>query len=188
MPSVPLANRRFLVDVDDVLADLRPQVLNIINYVSGKEYTPDDFKVWDYFCVLDEEQKKRAFQILSTPGFCSSLQVLPGAKEAIRELQGLVKVLAVTWPFHSGWFDERYAWLEREFEMPKGDVHFASSKYAVAGKWFLDDNLDNVLSWSEGNPGMNPMLWNTRATRGFGYNDLRVHSWVEGIERVKSGL
>jgi hypothetical protein len=32
------------------------------------------------------------------------------------------------------------------------------------------------------------MLWNTRATRGFGYNDLRVHSWGEVIERVKSGL
>lgn len=188
MPLVPLANRRFLVDVDDVLADLRPRVLRVINEVSGKEYVPDDFKVWDYFCVLDEDQKKRAFQAISAPGFCASLEVLPGAKEAIRELQSLVKVLAVTWPFHSGWFDERYAWLEREFEMPKADVHLASSKYAVAGKWFLDDNLDNVLSWDAGNPGMVPMLWHTRATRDLGYDHLRVHSWDEVIERVKSDL
>jgi 5'(3')-deoxyribonucleotidase len=188
MPSVPLANRRFLVDVDDVLADLRPQVLSIINEVSGKELTPDDFTTWDYFCVLNEDQKKQALMKMASPGFCESLKVLPGAKEAIRELQGLVKVLAVTWPFHSGWFDERYAWLEREFGMPKGDVHFASSKYAVAGKWFLDDNLDNVLSWAEGNPCMQPMLWDTRATRDLGYNHLRVYSWGEVIERVKSSL
>lgn len=188
MPLVPLANRRFLVDVDDVLADLRPRVLQIINNVSGGVYAPDDFTVWDYFSVLDEDQKKQAFQIMGAPGFCASLSVLPGAKEAIRELQGLVKVLAVTWPFHSEWFDERYAWLEREFGMPKGDVYLASSKYAVAGKWFLDDNLDNVLSWAEGNPCMEPMLWDTRATRDMGYDHLRVRSWDDIIARVKSSL
>jgi len=188
MPSVPLANRRFLVDVDDVLADLRPRVLHTINEVSGKEYIPDDFQVWDYFCVLDEDQKKKVFQVLSEPGFCASLQVLPGAKEAIRELQSLVKVLAVTWPFHSAWFDERYAWLNREFGIPKDDTILTRSKYAVAGKWFLDDNLDNVLSWSDGNPGMEPMLWNTRATRDLGYDYLRVHSWDRVIDRVRSSL
>jgi len=188
MPVVPLANRRFLVDVDDVLADLRPKVLRIVNEISGIEHTPDDFTGWDYFSVLDEYQKHRAFQLMRVPGFCRSLQVLPGAKEAIRELQGLVKVLAVTWPFHVEWFNERYEWLEQEVGIPKADVILASSKYAVAGKWFLDDNLDNVLSWSEGNPYMEPMLWDTRATRDLGYDRLRVHSWDEVIQRVRVSL
>jgi 5'(3')-deoxyribonucleotidase len=188
MALVPLANRRFLVDVDDVLADLRPKVLNIVNEVSGGEFTPDDFTGWDYFSVLDEYQKHRAFQLMGAPGFCRSLQVLPGAKEAIRELQDLVKVLAVTWPFHVEWFNERYDWLEQEVGIQKKDVILASSKYAVAGKWFLDDNLDNVRIWSEGNPCMEPMLWNTRATRDLGYDRLRVHSWDEVVQRVKSGL
>jgi 5'(3')-deoxyribonucleotidase len=188
MPVVPLANRRFLVDVDDVLADLRPKVLRIVNEVSGIEHTPDDFTDWNYFCVLDADQKKKAFEIMGTPGFCRSLQVLPGAKEAIRELKGLVKVLAVTWPFHVEWFNERYEWLEQEVGIPKEDVILAGAKYAVAGKWFLDDNLDNVLSWSSGNPCMESMLWHTRATRDFGYDHLRVHSWDEVVQRVKVSL
>jgi 5'(3')-deoxyribonucleotidase len=188
MPPIPLASRRFLVDVDDVLADLRPQVLRIVNEVSGKELTPDDFTEWDYFCVLDDDQKKEAFEIMGSPGFCGALQVLPGAKEAIRELQSMVKVLAVTWPFHVEWFNERYDWLEHKIGIPRGDVILASAKYAVSGKWFLDDNLDNVLSWSYGNPCMEPMLWNTRATRDLGYDRLRVYSWGEVIERVKAGL
>lgn len=188
MPVVPLANRRFLVDVDDVLADLRPKVLSIVNEVSGGEFTPDDFTVWNYFSVLNEFQKKQAFEIMGTPGFCRSLQVLPGAKEAIRELRGLVKVLAVTWPFHVEWFNERYEWLEQEVGIPKEDVILAGAKYAVAGKWFLDDNLDNVLSWAEGNPCMESMLWDTRATRDFGYDHLRVHSWDDVVQRVKVSL
>ena len=188
MASVPLATSRFLVDVDDVLANLRPRVLQIVNEVSGKEYTPDDFTGWDYFSVLDEYQKNRAFQRMQVRGFCRSLEVLPGAKEAICELQSLVQVLAVTWPFHVEWFDERYEWLEQEVGIPKKDVILTSSKYAVAGKWFLDDNLDNVLSWSYGNPCMNAMLWNTRATRDLGYERLREYSWDDIIAKVKASL
>jgi len=181
-------NRRFLVDVDDVLADLRPRVLLIINEISGVEYTPDDFTGWNYFDVLNEKQKKAAFEIMGKPGFCRSLQVLPGAREAIRELQSLVQVLAVTWPFHVEWFNERYEWLEQEVGIPKRDVILASSKCAVAGKWFLDDNLDNVLSWASGYLCRESMLWNTRATRDLGYDPLRVYSWGEVIRRIKADL
>lgn len=188
MPPVPLANSRFLVDVDDVLADLRPKVLHLVSRVAGREYTPDDFTGWDYFSVLNESQKNQVFQIMSETGFCRSLQVLPGAKEAIRELQSMVKVLAVTWPFHVEWFNERYEWLEQEVGIHKEDVILTNAKYAVAGKWFLDDNLDNVLSWSYGNPCMNAMLWNTRATRDLGYNRLREYSWDDIIDRVRVGL
>ena len=96
-------------------------------------------------------------------------------------------MLAVTWPMH-GWFEERFAWLEKEFKIPLDDVIPAKSKYAVAGRWFLDDNLDNVLSWSAGNPGMRSMLWDTRATRDLGHDHLRVRSWTEVIDIVKSDL
>ena len=65
---------------------------------------------------------------------------------------------------------------------------YSGSKYAVAGKWFLDDNLDNVLSWSYGNPCMNAMLWNTRATRDLGYERLREYSWDDIIAKVKASL
>jgi 5'(3')-deoxyribonucleotidase len=188
MTNIPLANRRFLVDVDDVLADLRPRVLDIVNKVSGKEYTHDDFTDWDYFRVLDNYQKYRAFQIMGARGFCSSLEVLPGAEEAISELKSIVKVIVVTCPFNSVWFEERYTWLEQKFGIPRKDVILASSKYSVAGKWFLDDNFDNILEWSEGNPCMIPMLWHTRATRDLGYDHLRVHSWDEVTQRVKSSL
>ena len=188
MPSIPLANTRFLVDVDDVLADLRPQVLRIVNKVAGKEYTPDDFTGWDYFSVLNEDQRGQVIRIMGAPGFCRSLKVLPGAKEAIRELQSMVKVLVVTWPFNIEWFNERYGWLEQEVGIPKEDVILTNSKYAVAGKWFLDDNLDNVLSWSYGNPCMESMLWNTRATRDLGYDRLRVYSWDAVIAKVRAGL
>lgn len=184
MQVVPLYDRRFLVDVDDVLADLRPRFLEVVNDITKGKLTPDDFTSWDYGQYLTVPQREQVNRILSSKGFCLSLKPFQEAQEAIRILRERVSVFAVTWPAH-GWFEERYQWLEREYRLTVDDVIFARSKYPVFGKWFLDDNPDNVETWSLGNPGMTAMLWHTRATRDLGQSLLRMHSWGQVIDMVK---
>jgi 5'(3')-deoxyribonucleotidase len=181
---------RFLVDVDDVLNDLRSRVVECMTEVTGKVYTPEDFTGWDYFAILSPAERKKVDKLIQRKGFCLSLKANPEAQEAIKELKGLVNVFAVTAPVRGKfWVDERYTWLEREFNIPLDDVVVATSKYVISGRWFLDDRPSNIIAWCRGNSSRKiPMLWHTRATRDLGYDDLRVHSWGEVIERVKSSL
>ena len=184
MQAVPLYDQRFLVDVDDVLADLRPRFLEVVNDVTGVCLTPDDFISWDYGQYLTPPQREQVNRILSSKGFCLALKPFPEAQEAIRLLRERVKVFAVTWPAH-GWFEERYEWLEKAYGLTVDDVILARSKYPVYGKWFLDDNPDNVETWARGNPGMTSMLWHTRATRDIGQHLFRVHSWDTILDMVE---
>lgn len=189
MSEVVLPGRCFLVDVDDVLNDLRSRVLECMTSVTGKNYSPEDFTGWDYFEVLSVEEKIRVDKLIAREGFCLSLAPLPEAKEAIKELRSLVHVVAVTAPVRSPfWTDERYTWLEHEFQLPLDNVVVAKPKYLIHGNWLLDDRPSNVVNWAQIHSHSYPMLWHTRATRDLGYDDLRVHSWGEVIERVKSSL
>lgn len=126
------AHRRLLVDVDEVLASLQLPVLDIIRRVTDKDWKLEDFKVWDLFSVLTPEQRVLVFKEMAVPGFCLGLEPIPGSPEAIRKLQGVVEVFAVTNPHDSVlWVSERYVWLKRHFGLDKDHVAFLSSKYLI---------------------------------------------------------
>ena len=181
------ANRRLLVDVDEVLASLQLPVLDIIRRVTDKDWKLEDFKVWDLFSVLNPAQRVMVFEEMAVPGFCLGLDPIPGAPEAIRELQGMVEVFAVTNPHDSVlWVTERYEWLKRHFGLDKDHVAFLSSKYLISGRWFVEDNLDQLRRWGTFNPEGTPILWNTLNNKSMesGYI-LRVQGWEQVTNIVR---
>jgi 5'(3')-deoxyribonucleotidase len=92
-------------------------------------------------------------------------------------------------PFDSEpWVTERYQWLSEHFGIRKNRVIFGEPKYAVSGRWFLEDNLDQALSWAEGNPDGVSMLWNTPNNDTLGHDQLRVYDWEQVLSTVEKGF
>lgn len=184
---VGVRRRRLLVDVDEVLASLQRPVLDIICRVTDKDWKLEDFKVWNLFSVLNLEQRVMVFEEMAVPGFCLGLEPIPGAPEAIRELQKMVDVFAVTNPHDSVlWVHERYEWLSLHYGLDKDHVAFLAPKYLISGDWLVEDNLDQLIRWHECNPGGTPILWNTPNNRSMnsGYI-LRATDWQHVMNIVQ---
>lgn len=178
--------KRLLVDVDEVLADFQTPALLLMDAALGRRITPDDFEVWDCFSLLSEDDRKWVFSKIECPGWCASLAVKPGAKEALGELRELVDVYAVTNPFPSPtWVHERITWLINNLGFTRAQIVHTSAKYLCDGDAFLDDNPENVMRWNAEHPDGMHMLWHIPNTRKLGFDDIRMRSWDEVINKVR---
>lgn len=176
-----------LVDTDEVLGDFQTPALKVMEKVTGIRRGPDDFKTWDIFDGLSDEQRRSVFEELQKPGFCSSLKPTPGSIDAVAELRNIVDLHIVTSPFFGAhtWVHERYEWLRDLFGFTYDDVTHTRAKHYVYGDGLLDDRPANVVRWAEYHPGGDAMLWHIPNTEGLPYDHLRVRSWEEVIERAK---
>ncbi len=175
------------MDVDEVLADFQTPALEVMSSVTGLTYKPDDFTTWDIFGCLTEDQRLAVFKVLEQPGWCASLEVLPGSQEGIEELRSFCDVFPVTSPFHSApWVNERAAWLEKNFGWKRREIVHTGSKFRVIGDALVDDNPDHKTAWDEAHPGGLALLWHIHNTRHMGYEDARVRSWPEVSLRIRA--
>jgi len=181
-----MRRKRLLVDVDEVLCDFQTLVFELASKLFGKKVPQD---TWDIFDSFSKRERTDLFQAMAQPGYCTALQPLPGAREAIRELRNHVDVYVVTSPFHPSptWVSERYTWLHEHFDFKPSEVINTSSKFVVVGDAILDDRPDNVTDWLEAHPQKVGMLWHIPNTKALTELDhLRVHSWDQVIEKVKA--
>lgn len=178
---------RFLTDVDEVLCDFQGPALEICADVLKRPLSLHEFKEWDIFSILTPEERAQVFPILEAEGFCSSLEPLPGAIEAIREIRKFADVFAVTSQFHSvTWVTERTKWLQDRFEMQKGDIVYTPTKYLVTGDAFLDDKPDHVTNWEYHHPDGLAMLWDMPNTRTLKHGGVRVYDWNQVITKLEA--
>ena len=179
--------KRLLIDVDEVLVDFQTPALGALERLTGRKLRPDDYEVWDMFSLFSDEEKKLVFAEVEKPGFCRSLEPKPGAIEAVKALREMVDVFAVTSHFTSPtWVHERDAQLTEEFGFKRREVVHTSAKFLVDGEFFLDDNPAHVTAWSEEHPKGVAMLWHIPNTRKLGMDDIRMKTWEQVLERVKS--
>jgi 5'(3')-deoxyribonucleotidase len=184
-----MRRKRLLCDVDEVLVDFQRPALSILERLTGKKLTPDDYEVWDMFSLFTEEEKTLVREEISKPGFCRALPPVPGAAEGLLEARSLVDVFAVTSHFTSPtWVHERDAALIEDFGFKRGEIVHTSAKFLVKGDFLLDDRPKNVTEWKEHHPDGTAMLWHIPNTRKLGMDDIRVRSWAEVLERIKKGL
>lgn len=178
---------RFLCDVDEVLANFQVPMFTIAERLFGRRLTAHDFEVWDVFTGFTEEELEALYMELEKPGFCRDLQPIPGAFEAIQELRKIADVFVVTSPFRSPtWVHERDAWLKKHFGFSRDHIVHTSAKFLVEGDAFLDDKPSHVVHWKEMHPKGRAMLWHIPNTRTLPHEDVRVHSWQQVIDVVKS--
>jgi 5'(3')-deoxyribonucleotidase len=181
---------RFLVDVDEVLADFQTPAFQAMKKVTGLDLTPNDFEVWDMFEGLAPDAMAEVWAHIDQRGWCRSLKPFPAAQEGIERVKSLgFKVYAVTSPHHNEfWYHERVEWLKEHFELDKRHIVQTREKFLVQGNAFMDDNPEHVKHWREAHPNSLAMLWHIENTRTLGMDDIRVKSWDEVVERLKGLL
>jgi 5'(3')-deoxyribonucleotidase len=179
---------RFLLDVDEVLANFVESAIKIVSEVLGRPWSLAEAPPgqWDMFAGLSQSDYEAVYTSMNEKGYCSALQPLPGSQDAVHRLQELCDVFAVTTPHHSrNWTFERTNWLYHKYNIPFDRIIYTEAKYVCLGDFLLDDSSPQVLRWKEHHPEGEAMLWTTENnSRVQGLEALRVGSWDEVIQRV----
>ena len=179
----------FLCDVDGVVADFLNPAVDVINRIAGTSHRAEDLKTWntiDGFGVQTHE--KAIYAELGREGFCRSLPVASGAREAVRELMKLTDLYFVTAPMHSSptWVYERSAWLAEHFGAKLNQIVHTSAKHIIRGDFFLDDRPDHVLKWFDRNMSHVSILWHQPYNADADVRPgVRFHEWQQVLDVVE---
>lgn len=178
---------RFLIDVDDVLADFAHPAADLLSEVLGKPWTFDDMEPgkWDMFGSLSPEDYQKVHQRISDPEWYGSLLPSPGSQDFIKKLRGMADTYVLTSAM--SWADVRIGWLHYHFEFDKQHLVFTKAKHIVAGDFFLDDHPEYVHRWQRHNPEGKSMLWSASNNAHLveGNEAVRVTSWDVVLEKVE---
>jgi 5'-nucleotidase len=178
--------KRLLVDVDEVLADFQTPMFEALHDLYGRKLKAEDCEVWDCFSLMTPNEKRGVYSIIEHPGWCAALKPKEGAQEAITKLREIVEVFAVTshFPTSPTWVHERDHWLQSLFGFDRKNIVHTSSKYIISGDALLDDSPGHVNAWKVVNPNGLAMLWHIPNTRKLGFDDIRVRTWEDVVQRV----
>jgi 5'-nucleotidase len=140
--------RTVLLDCDELLADYVGAYLRVVYECTGRRYQHSDITAWNLQeCLkLSEPEFTRVELAIRRPGFCANLKVLPGAQAGVAKLRGNGdRVLVVTSPLRESmfWVEERYAWLEKHFDIRRDQVFFCERKEQVRGDVLVDDRHEH---------------------------------------------
>lgn len=186
------------IDVDDVSAHFRRRMVDITNEVCKLDLTFADCGGHYNFEValkLTKEQEDLVWPIVRSRGFCSTLEVVEGAGEAIESLSKKYEVVFITKPFKASetWVYDRYHWILKHFGKTLADsAVFTASKHLVDVDYFIDDRVDTVDSWFRHRMARNSLInlpvsflypWPYNA--GYDGPAIRASSW-ESITRLIS--
>jgi 5'(3')-deoxyribonucleotidase len=192
-----------LLDVDGVLADFTTPVLEHANEIrqqhddmmAQKYKMPaqhpiipvtladvTDYNIAKAFPGLDP---KEVFECCMRQGWCRALRPLPGAIEAVKALQELGEVYAVTKPFDSPWWkNEREEWCQVVTGIPRDHVIFCHDKSMVYGDVMIEDNPEQLVAWKErmeldSEHPASALLWDRPYNGRMYLNTLRVDDWED---------
>jgi 5'(3')-deoxyribonucleotidase len=177
-----------LIDMDDVLADLTGNWINLLNKRHGTSIIRDDLSVWNVGRSIPIKfpniTSSEIYAPLSEPNLFRTLPVLPGVKPALREMKSLgwELVIVTSLPIvkhRPGMIvQEKCEWIEEhlsEFIKPR-DLIFTYRKDLVKGNVLIDDAPHNITSY----PGPTIIYdrpWNRKVT-----GTARVNKWSEVVD------
>lgn len=173
--------KTLLLDADGVFVDFVKGYLEAVFQVTGKRFTQDQITGFDIGKALGltpEEVEKVKHYI--QPGFCESLDPLPGAIEAIQRLMLITDVYVVTSPFDSlpTWDYERRAWIKKHLGLGKNKIWQGSSKHMIRGDFFVDDRAENCVEWDAHNAGT-AVIWESPWNVKHPWNGHRFNNWAK---------
>ena len=182
--------KRVLLDCDGVLSDFIGPVLDLVWEATGRTYTREDVKVFDFAASLGLEPEENAVvkdEISHRRGWWSELPIMPGAQEGVARLQQIADVYIVTSPWNNcrTWLYERETWLRKHFGIPHSRVLACSAKHIVAGDVLVDDRIDTLLQWQDHNPRGAAVQWQTPHNRNDGWRAWSTKSWDQLVGWVQ---
>jgi len=175
-----------LVDVDGVLADFLPHLLE---RATNNRIAPADVRKWDVFSYLTVEEYDLSLALCAGYDFWAQVPVISGAVEGVEKLRSTydaVRFLTAPWFGCDKWASIRMEWLMKHFGARATDVIFSTEKYFVRGALFIDDKPTHVERWAETNDAGHAVLYDA------GYNKActpphRLMGWAD-LDRVLSSI
>ena len=137
---------RVILDVDGVVADFVPHLLQAIGYEGGAETITD----YDLRKFLTLAQQERMDQTLAQGEFWHTLPVIEGALEGIDEIrEQRHEIIWATSPWVAcpNWEGIRREWLYRHFDVDPSEIVFTFQKQLLTAEFFIDDSPEAVVAW-----------------------------------------
>lgn len=161
-------------DCDGVLAMFVERMCAQLSARGFEGYSAETIKHWSLERSLSPGAYCVARDLISQPGFCSSLSWYPGMLDLLQQLRDQGHdLVCVTSPWNSPtWMQERSDWLRTQFDA--SDIIFCSGirKSQVRLDYLVEDHPGNAAAWTRKNPMGEALLvarpWNTPA----------AHEWV----------
>ncbi len=193
--------KRVLLDCDGVLSDFIGSVCDLVRCHGGGNRTPAEVTEFDFCKSLNldvDVAREVKREISTTPGWWSSLKVLPGALEGVAALREVADVYIVTSPWNScrSWLCQRETWLKRHFDIPHARVIATSAKHLVSGDMLVDDKTETCVAWDleqgaawrmpDGSSGeTRAVQWQTPHNRRDAWSGHSTSSWAQLLEWCK---
>jgi len=167
------------IDMDGVLADIEPHLLEWYHRETGTLLTKED---------LEGKQEHEAFpdneifrKLLYTPGFFRSLPVMEGAVQAVKDLMEdfEVYIVSAAMEFPLSLY-EKHQWLQEHFPFISWkNIIFCGDKSIIDVDFLIDDHCKN-LDFCKGKPLMFTAFHNVNHS-----HHQRVSHWKEIPDLVR---
>lgn len=145
-----------LLDLDGVLVDFDQAVANQYYEITGKIILPKYFYNYNVIGHIkcSKRIKEQIIRAINARGF-SYFQMRPyrGVIKTTKKLMKIADVVFVTKPWSTSetWCHDRTSFLENYFG-EKIKIIFTGEKEYTQGRYFIDDNADNIVKWQKANP------------------------------------
>ncbi|MCB0640047.1 MAG: 5'(3')-deoxyribonucleotidase [Phaeodactylibacter sp.] len=173
--------KRIAVDMDEVLADIVPKLLDLYEEYFGTRLEKEEYWGAKIYARPDAARiRERLFE----PGFFADLPVIEGAQEGIRFLQEHYEVYIVTAAseFRNAMAD-KHDWLQTHFpSIHWKQMIFCGDKSVIGTDYMLDDHAFNLETF-QGKGLLFTAYHNTEETRF-----PRLNNWKEVIAYFQNEL
>lgn len=180
---------RVLLDCDGILSDFVGGYLRLLHEHTGIIATHEQVTAFDIGASLGltpEQSSRMKRAVGDAHAFARTLEVYPGARQGVIELQRVADVYIVTSPWNSNptWTHDREWWLREHFGIPHARVVHTSAKHLVRGDVLVDDKVSTVREWCEEHPAGGGIVWDTPHNRGEQWAGIRTSSWSVLVENI----
>lgn len=138
--------KRIAVDMDEVIADVRPKFLDLYEREFGWRPQKKDYWGKKIYQVNGALQIR---EFLHEKGFFADLPVMPGSREVLRELMEHYEVYITTaaMEFRAS-LEDKYDWMHRHFPFIHWkQIVFCGDKSVIRADYMIDDHPHNLRSF-----------------------------------------
>jgi 5'(3')-deoxyribonucleotidase len=143
-----MQQKRVLIDMDDVMANLHPQFAKFYYEATGKILDDKQLEFDKDGDTFQDRKLLRSF--LHKPGFFRALPVMENAQEVVEKINKKYEVFVVSAALEFPQsLQEKHDWLQEHFPyITWQQIIFCGSKKPIHADYMIDDHLKNLDNFS----------------------------------------
>lgn len=174
-----------VLDADDVLLDLMPLWLSVINEKYGTSATVQDVTAWDMRKVFPSLTFDQIHDPLVTPEFWEAIRPVQGAVDGVRKLIDAGCLVYICTATNYKNIPYKFAALSRLFPMiPTDRIIVAKNKSLMSCDFMVDDAVHNLCGMDMKHKILFDAPYNQSGFDSDGHTKFRVTDWSEIVEII----